>query len=129
MKFSKQLVSIISNLNIKLEFIYPDRLINLFVRMDANLLIIGMSSCTGARVGISSFGSQNACLIEKEGEHKFVVLIQKVTGHDPVYILYLSRSLSLCISKYTSVHAAVYYIWYTYPLGFYSETLYMFYTH
>ncbi len=43
-------------LNIKLKFIYPDRLTNSLVRIDVILLIIGMSSCTpGARVDISRF--------------------------------------------------------------------------
>ncbi len=55
-------------LNIKLKFISPYRLINLLVRMDVILLIIGISSFTfGARVGISSFGCQNAFVSEKGG--------------------------------------------------------------
>ncbi len=55
-------------LNLKLKCIYPNKLINLLVRMDCILLIIGMSSFTfGARVGISSFGCQNAFWLEKGG--------------------------------------------------------------
>ncbi len=51
--------------------------------MDVLLLIIGMSSCTfGAKVGIYSLCFKNVFEVEKEGEHKRVVVAQKVTGHD-----------------------------------------------
>ncbi len=58
-------------------------MINLHIRMDVLLLIIGMSSCTfGAKVGIYSLCFKNVFEVEKEGEHKRVVVAQKVTGHD-----------------------------------------------
>ncbi len=52
-------------LNLKLESIYPDRLINLLVRMDIILLIISKSCTFGAIEGISNFLSQNAFWVEK----------------------------------------------------------------
>ncbi len=73
-------------LNIKLKYISPDRLINLLVRMDLIVLIIGMSPCMiDARVGISSFDLIMHFWVEKrEGEYKLVVLTQKSLDlHDP----------------------------------------------